>query len=131
VRLLLADDHPGIIEETRSLLAADFDVIGTASDGIDLIKAAEDLHPDVVVTDIRMPRLSGIEASRRILDRRLCLAIIALSVHRDRQFVDMALEAGMLGYVLKETAGEDLARAIRLALDGKRFISAGIDSQHG
>lgn len=128
VRLILADNHPDVLEETRNLLERDFDVVGTAGNGMELIEAVRQFQPDVVVTDIRMPRMSGIEATRRILDQQLCKAIVALSMYRDPQFVKMAFEAGVNGYVLKERAGEDLARAIQLALDGEQFVSAGIHS---
>jgi DNA-binding NarL/FixJ family response regulator len=127
LRLLLADDHSDVLEETRSLLSREFDVVGTVSDGLSLIKAAEELLPDAVVTDIRMPRLDGIEAARRILRDQLCTTVIALSVYRDRQIVEMALAAGVRGYVLKQTAGEELAGAIRSALNGETFISPEID----
>jgi DNA-binding NarL/FixJ family response regulator len=126
VRLLLADDHPDILEEISNLLSPEFDVIGTAADGIELVLSAQELRPDVVVTDIRMPRLSGIEASRRLLDLQLCKAVVVLTMYRSPEFVKMALDAGIGGYVLKETAGEDLVHAIRSALQGRPFISEGI-----
>lgn len=130
-RLLLADDHRDILEEVSNLLIREFDVIGTVHDGISLIKAAQDLAPDIVVTDIKMPRLSGIEASRRILDLHLCKAVIALTVYKDPQLVRTAFEAGICGYVLKESAGEELIRAVRSALQGRVFVSEGIDPDPG
>lgn len=129
LRVLLADDHYDVLEETRTLLARDFEVVGAVTDGVSLIRAAEQLQPDLVVTDIRMPNLDGIEASRSLLQRQLCKAVVALSVYRDRQFVDMAFEAGVSGYVLKETAGEELVSAIRAALSGGTFVSPGIDME--
>lgn len=124
VRLLVADDNPHVLEEIRNLLAPDFDVVKTVTDGRSLIKAAEELRPDVIVTDIRMPQPGGIEAARAILAGGFCRAIVALSIYRDSLLAEMVFEAGLLGYVIKEAAGDDLIRAIDLALRGKRFASA-------
>ncbi|MBV9498203.1 MAG: response regulator transcription factor [Acidobacteriaceae bacterium] len=128
IRLLLADDHPDILEEIGNLLMREFDVIGTVRDGISLIQAARDLGPDVVVTDIKMPMLSGIEASRRILDLRLCKAVIASTMYKDAQLVSTAMNAGISAYVLKESAGEELIPAVTAVLRGRVFVSKGIDS---
>jgi DNA-binding NarL/FixJ family response regulator len=130
-RLLLADDHPDILEEIGNLLKRDFDVIGTVRDGISLIEAAQELAPDVVVTDIKMPMLSGIEAGRRILDLQLSKAVIALTMYKDPQLVRTAFDAGICGYVLKESAGEELIRAVNSALQGRAFVSEGIDPDPG
>ncbi len=131
MRLLVADDHPEILEEIRNLLTVDFDVIGTACDGMSLLKAAEDLRPDIVVTDIGMPSLSGIQASRKILDSHLCKAVVALTIYKDPQLVRTAFDAGITGYVLKESAGDELIQAIRFALQGRRFVSPAIRSGRG
>lgn len=126
VRLLLGDDHPDILAEICNLLEPEFDIAGTASDGVSLIKVAEDLRPDLVVTDIKMPRLSGIEAGRKILELHLSKAVIALSMYKDPQLVRAALDAGISGYVVKENAGEELIEAVRLALIGQVFVSPAI-----
>ncbi|MFZ0590572.1 MAG: response regulator transcription factor [Bryobacteraceae bacterium] len=125
-RLLLADDHQGILHETRDLLRSKFDVVGTATDGIALVEAAAKLRPDAVVTDIAMPRLNGIDASREILGRGLCGVVVLLTVSAEAPVVKAALEAGIRAYVLKLNAGEELIPAICVALQGGTFVSAGI-----
>jgi DNA-binding NarL/FixJ family response regulator len=130
-RLLLADDHQEILEEIRNLLMREFDVVGTVRDGLSLVEAVQHLAPDVVVTDIKMPMLSGIEASRTIHDLHLCSAVIALTTYKDPQLVRTAFSAGICGYVLKENAGEELIRAVRSALEGRMFVSKGIDPDPG
>ena len=122
-RLLLADDHPELLREIQQLLATDFDVVGTATDGLTLVKMAETLKPDVVVTDIRMPGLSGIEAARAILQQKNCKAVVLLTMYDDRRLIRRALDAGILGYVLKATAGEALIPAVKEALRGGVFVS--------
>jgi len=122
-RVLLADDHPELLQDIQQLLARDFEIVGTASDGLTLIQMAEALKPDVVVTDIRMPKLSGIDAARTILQQKTCTAIVLLTVHNDIRLVRSALDAGIRGYVLKATAGEDLIAAIERTLGGGVFVS--------
>lgn len=125
-RLLLADDHEGVLRETHDLLKSEFNVVGTARNGNALIDAAAKLKPDVVVTDIAMPHLNGIDASREILRRKLCGVIVLLTVSADAPVVKTALEAGIRAYVLKLNAGEELIPAIRAALQGDTFVSSGI-----
>ena len=125
-RLLLADDHRELLWDIQQLLASDFDVVGTASDGLALVGMARALKPDVVVTDLRMPKLNGIEAGRSILQQRVCKAVILLTVYHDRCLVRSALHAGFRGYVLKTNASEELIPAIYQALEGRVFISASI-----
>jgi DNA-binding NarL/FixJ family response regulator len=122
-RLLLADDHPELLREIQRLVAIDFDVVGTATDGLTLVKMAETLKPDVVVTDIRMPGLSGIDAARTILQRKACKAVVLLTMYDNPHLIRRALDAGILGYVLKATAGEELLPAIEEALQGGVFVS--------
>jgi DNA-binding NarL/FixJ family response regulator len=122
-RLLLADDHPELLGEIQELVATQFDVIGTAGDGLTLVKMAEALEPDVVVTDIRMPGLSGIDAACAILQQKTCKAVVLLTMYNDSRLVKSALDAGILGYVLKVAAGEDLIPAIEAALLGAVFVS--------
>ena len=123
-RLLLADDHEDLLREVTVLLRDDFDLVGVARDGLELLESAAHLSPDVVITDFKMPRLSGIEAGRQLLDQRLCKAVVLLTMFGDPQLVRGAREAGILGYVLKEKASEDLIPAVFSALDGRAFISA-------
>lgn len=121
--VLLADDHPELLVEVRQLVATVFNVVGTVGDGQALVELADALKPDVVVTDLRMPRLSGIDAARTILEHETCKAIVLLTVYDNPRLIETALEAGVLGYVLKATAGEELIPAIEAALQGAVFIS--------
>jgi DNA-binding NarL/FixJ family response regulator len=122
-RLLLADDHQELLREVEQLMAGEFEVVGTVSDGAALVSAAGALKPDVVVTDIRMPKLSGIEASTTILQRRDCKAVVILTMYDDAYLVKNALDAGIGGYVLKMAAGEELIAAVHEALRGGVFVS--------
>lgn len=121
--LLLADDHPELLQEIRQLVETVFNVVGTAADGQTLVEMAEALKPDAIVTDIRMPRLSGIEAARVILQRKTCKAVVLLTMYDNPRLIKTALGAGILGYVLKANAGEELIPAIHLALQGEVFVS--------
>lgn len=123
-RLLIADDHEEFLEEVSRLLAGDFDLVGVARDGVELVERARKLKPDAVVTDFKMPRLTGIAAGRQLLESRVCLSIVLLTMYRDPQLVRDALDAGIRGYVLKEKAGEDLIPALQHALTGETFVSA-------
>jgi DNA-binding NarL/FixJ family response regulator len=123
-RLLLADDHEDVLREVGVLLTHDFELIGVARDGLELLEIAASLNPDVVITDFKMPKMSGIEAGRRLLERGLCRAVVLLTVYGDPQLVRGAQEAGILGYVLKEKAAEDLIPAVFSALDGRAFVSS-------
>ena len=105
------------------MVAADFDVVGTATDGLALVEMAEALKPDVVVTDIRMPGLSGIDAARTILQHKVCKTVLLLTMYDDPHLIRSALDSGILGYVLKTTAGEELIPAIEEALQGRVFLS--------
>ncbi len=128
VRLLLGEDNIDILRETRALLSEEFDLVATAEDGIRLVAAAQKSRPDVVVTDISMPELNGIEASRRILELGCCKAVVILSVTNSPEIVITAFDAGIRGYVLKENAGEELISAIHSAVQGRVFLSSGIAS---
>lgn len=125
-RLLLADDHAELLREVSELLGYEFDVVATVQDGAALLLRAAELLPDVVVTDLRMPHLSGIEAGRRLLDRKLCRAVVLLTLYDDSQFVRSAWDAGIHGYVTKARAEIDLIPAIWAALGGKTFVSCAV-----
>jgi DNA-binding NarL/FixJ family response regulator len=122
-RVLLADDHPAVAEDLRAVLEPEFDVIATVGDGHALLVAAETLTPDVIVTDISMPGLDGIEAAGEILQRNPRARIVFVTVHKDAEIVQKALATGVLGYVLKLTAGDDLVPATHAALRGERYVS--------
>lgn len=128
LRVLIAEDNSSLLQETRNLLHDEFDLVATVENGLRLIAAAEEFKPDIVVTDINMPELNGIEAGRRILALGCCKNIVALSVSNSPEIVRLAFEAGIRGYVLKENAGEELINAIYAISHGKVFRSSGIES---
>lgn len=125
-RLLLADDHVELLREVTELLGQEFQILASVQDGMTLLFRAAELQPDVVVTDLKMPRLSGIEAGRKLLDQKLCRAVVLLTMYADPQLISSALDAGILGYVTKDRAGLDLIPAIKAALAGETFISCAV-----
>ena len=126
-RILIADDHSVVIEGLRRILdRPQFDVVGVANDGRALIQAAEKLRPDVIVTDIAMPRLNGIDAVREIHGRNPNLKVVFLTMHPEIVYATAALAAGASGYVLKSAAGEELTDAIGAALKGRIYVSKSI-----
>ncbi len=123
-RLLLADDHEEFLQEVSRLLEDDFELVGVARDGAELMERAAALSPDAVVTDFKMPKATGIVAGRNLVATRACGAVILLTMFRDAQLMHDAFDAGIRGYVLKDKAGEDLIPAIHRVLEGKTFVSA-------
>jgi two-component system response regulator NreC len=125
IRILLADDHNVMRRGLRLLLESqpDFKVVAEAADGRQAIAQAEAQKPDVVVLDVAMPNLSGIEAAQRILSDAPSIALIVLSMHSDEGYVLRALKAGAKGYLLKDSAEGDLIEAIRSVTQGKTFFS--------
>jgi DNA-binding NarL/FixJ family response regulator len=121
--VLLAEDHPRNTALLRSLLRADFDVIADVADGPSLIAEAERLMPDVIVTDIGIPGMDGIEAARRILARNHDARIVFVTVHNEPEMVRQGLAAGALGYVSKLVAGDELVPAVFAALRGERHVT--------
>jgi DNA-binding NarL/FixJ family response regulator len=122
-RVLLADDHAATMQLWRALLEPEFDVVATVSDGQSLVDAADRLAPDVIVTDIVMPGMSGISAAEAILQRHPAARIVFATVHADRTMLRKSIAAGAFGFVLKVRAGDDLVPAIRSALRGELHIS--------
>jgi DNA-binding NarL/FixJ family response regulator len=124
IRVILADDHQIVREGLRSLLKhePDIEVVGEADDGRATVEMARKLKPDVVVMDLTMPNLNGIEATQQII-KAGGIKVLALSMHSDRQFVLRALQAGALGYVLKDCAFEELVRAIRTIVVNQIYLS--------
>lgn len=123
-RLVIADDHQDLLQEITTLLRAEFEVVGSARDGATLIHLAGNLKPDVVITDFKMPDISGITAGSILLERGFCKAIVLLTIYRDPQLVGNALRSGIRGFVLKMKAGEDLIPAIHSALRGETYVSS-------
>ena len=126
--ILLVDDHRIVREGLRTLLCQqpDLEVVGEAADGRDAVTQARLLKPDVIVMDIAMPELNGVEATRLILAELPQARVVALSMYADRRFVAEILRAGALGYVLKDGAFEELALAIRTITEGKTYLSPSI-----
>jgi DNA-binding NarL/FixJ family response regulator len=123
MRVLLADDHPGFLPVVRSLLETDVDVVGCVDNGEALLDAAMKLHPDVIVTDISMPKLNGIGAANRLRESGCSAKVVFLTVHNDPDFVRTAFKEGAIGYVLKSSVTTDLLVAIREAFANRTFVS--------
>ena len=122
-RLLLADDHLMVAEALKSLLAPEFDLVGVVEDGRALVEAATTLRPDVIVADVTMPHLNGIDALVQLRQRGDRVPVVFLTMHRDASFARRALDAGASGFVLKHSAPAELVSAIRAALEGKTYLT--------
>ena len=128
ITIFLADDHNVLRDSLRFLLDAqpDFQVVGVADNGRDAAQQVERLHPDVAVLDIAMPEMNGIRAAEHI--RRACpeTQVLILSMHRTPEHISQALQAGARGYLMKESAGDEVIEAIRIVHAGKRYLSQSI-----
>ena len=122
-RVLLADDHLLVAEALKSLLTPEFELVGVVEDGRALVEAAGRLRPDVIVADITMPRLNGIDALIQLRQGGDQVPVVFLTMHRDVTFARRALEAGASGFVLKHSASVELISAIRAALLGKTYLT--------
>jgi two-component system, NarL family, response regulator LiaR len=131
IKLLLAEDHKIVREGTRQLLgqSPDMEVIGEASDGVEAVQLAADLHPDVIVMDVRLPRLNGIEATRTITARFPEIRVLILSAYDDDSYIFPLLEAGASGYLLKTASGVELAEAIRQVHAGQTALAPRISAK--
>ena len=129
IAVLLADDHAIVTEGLRLVLTPSFTVIGTVSDGRALVTAAAELKPDVIVADVSMPLLSGIEAARRVRETDPDVRIVFLSMHTDLVYAAEACLAGGSAYILKTAAGAELVTAIGEALQGRRYIGEGLNRE--
>jgi len=123
---LLADDHRLVAEGLKSLLSVEFELVGVVEDGRALVEAARKLRPDVIVADITMPHLNGIDALAQLKQDDEQVRVVFLTMHPEVAYARRALEAGALGYVLKHSAPAELIAAIRAALDGKTWLTPAV-----
>ena len=126
IRVLLADDHEAILARVRGLLGEDFDIVGTVDNGEDAVTEVKRLDPDVLVIDISMPVLDGLQAAHQVRAASRRTVVVFLTVHTDRDFVTDALSTGALGYVAKADVTTDLLPAIRQVLQGRVYVSQSI-----
>jgi len=128
IRILLADDHGVVRQGFKMILSAqsDMEVVGEAANGREAIALADELKPDVVVMDVAMPELNGIEATRRIAQADSHARVLALSMHKDSVYVREVLRAGARGYLLKDSGPNDLVSAVRSVARGEGYLSPGV-----
>ena len=122
-RILLADDHRVVTEGLKAILAEEFELVGIVEDGRAMVDAARKLRPDVIVADISMPHLNGIDALATLKRDNPDVRVVFLTMHRDAAYARRALEAGASGFVLKHSAPAELVMAVRAALLGRTFIT--------
>jgi len=125
-RVLLADDHRMVAQGLRTLLSKDFEIAGVVEDGHAMVEAARQSRPDIIVADITMPSLNGIEAMTMLRADGLNIPVVFLTMHRQPAYARRALDAGAAGYILKHAAPEELVQAVRAALAGGKFVSPAI-----
>ena len=131
LRIVLADDHTILREGLRALLSADpnFDIVGEAEDGREAVRCVEKLEPNLLLMDLSMPRMSGMDAISEIKRRYSETKIIALTVHKTEEYLLTTLQAGVDGYVLKDATHDELVLAIHNVMAGKRYLSPGISGK--
>jgi DNA-binding NarL/FixJ family response regulator len=130
IRILLADDHAVVRQGFRMILSAhpDLEIVGEAGNGREAVELAGTLRPDVVVMDVAMPELNGIEATRRLTADNPHTRVVALSMHKDSVYVREILRAGARGYLLKDSVAEDLVAAVRAVAAGEGYLSPGVSN---
>jgi DNA-binding NarL/FixJ family response regulator len=124
--LVLAEDSQAVADEIARLLEPEYTVLERVEDGAELVHKVGHLHPDVVVSDIDMPGLNGIEAGRRIVSSGTCASVILLTMYNDAHLVRAAMDAGIRGFVLKSDAGDELSQAIRAVFRGATYLSRSV-----
>jgi DNA-binding NarL/FixJ family response regulator len=129
VRVLLADDHRILVEGLKSLLVPEFDLIGVVEDGRAMVEAARALKPDVIIADISMPQLNGIEALEEVRKFNPNVRVIFLTMHRDVAYARRALKAGAVGFVVKHSALDELVLAVRAAAQGRTFVTPALTGE--
>lgn len=122
-RILIADDHQILAEGLRSLLETEFEVVGVVADGRELVASAKKHRPDVIVADVTMPSLNGIEAAVQLRDAGVKVNVVFLTMHRDVAYARRAMETGAAGFVLKHSAASELVTAVREALQGRTYVT--------
>jgi DNA-binding NarL/FixJ family response regulator len=122
-RILLAEDHELVLDGLRALLERHYDLVGTAQDGLSVVRKARRLHPDLILMDVALPRISGLEAGQRLREQQPKLKLLYVSMYGDKSYVEEALRIGASGYVLKGSGWEELFRAIKAVLAGKQYVS--------
>src|SRR6516162_7259811 len=122
-RILIADDHQILAEGLRGLLEPEFEVVAVVADGRELVAAAENYRPDVIVADITMPSLNGIDAAVQLRDAEVKTKVIFLTMHRDVAYARRAMDAGAAGFVLKHSVASELVTAVRAALQGRTYVT--------
>lgn len=122
-RILIADDHAILAEGLRRVLEPEFEVVGLVSNGEDLVSAANQLSPDVIITDITMPVMSGIDAATQLRSQGSRSKLIFLTMHRDVAYARRAMEAGAVGYLLKHSLSSELTTAISVVLQGRTYMT--------
>jgi DNA-binding NarL/FixJ family response regulator len=123
IRVLIADDHKMFTQGLQRLLEGDFELVGAVADGQALIDAAERLRPDIIVADISMPIMNGLDSVRRLKEKGTSAKVIFLTMHADPLLLAEAFACGASGYVLKQSAGEELILAIEQVLDGRKYVT--------
>ena len=126
IRVLLADDHEAVLARVRVVLGEEFEIVGSVVNGNDAVTQVQRLDPDVLVIDISMPGLNGLQAASRLQSRHSRTKVVFLTVHEDRDFVDAAFGAGASAYVTKSQLTTDLIPAIHEALRGGKYVSSSV-----
>jgi DNA-binding NarL/FixJ family response regulator len=122
-RVLLADDHPILADGLRGLLEPEFEVAAVVADGRELVATAKKLRPDVIVADVTMPLLNGIDAAAQLRDLGVKSKVVVLTMHHDVAYARRAMEAGAVGFVLKQSVASELVTAVREALRGQTYVT--------
>jgi len=129
-RILLADDCPSALEDIRKILAPHYEIVETVADGLALVEAALRLTPDLIIADITMPHVSGIDAARQIKRSLPGIKLLFVTMHTDTAYIEAALEAGGTGYVLKSGIREELFEAAQSILKGCIYVSPSLSTEH-
>ena len=126
IRILLADDHGDMLTTVSRMLSDEFDVIGTVRDGQEILRETKRLQPDVLVADLSMPKMTGLEAVKLLKESNSAVKVVFLTVHEKVEYVRESFALGALGYVVKPRIASDLVEAIKAAVAGQNFVSPSI-----